>query len=200
MLITINASTYLLISSTALRAFKILGFPSNKNGIVMIPTVSKPRSFATLATIGAAPVPVPPPIPAVTNTILVLSSNKSPISARLSSAASLAFLGSLPAPRPPVTVGPINNFLGTADLPRACLSVLHTTNSTFFTLDLYILSIALFPPPPTPITIISGVDLLSVTRSISSMLLSSISIFNSSFSIRLISYIIFIRIFIKCFT
>ena len=43
--------------------------PSNENGIVTIPTVSAPSSRAIRATTGAAPEPVPPPSPAVTNTM-----------------------------------------------------------------------------------------------------------------------------------
>ena len=43
--------------------------PSNRNGVVTIPTVSAPSSRATFATTGAAPVPVPPPSPAVTKTM-----------------------------------------------------------------------------------------------------------------------------------
>ena len=43
--------------------------PSNLNGVVTMPTVSAPRSRAIFATTGAAPVPVPPPSPAVTNTM-----------------------------------------------------------------------------------------------------------------------------------
>ena len=39
--------------------------PSKVNGRVTTPTVNAPNSFAIPATIGAAPVPVPPPIPAV---------------------------------------------------------------------------------------------------------------------------------------
>ena len=43
--------------------------PSNPNGLVTMPTVSAPSSRAMRATIGAAPVPVPPPSPAVMNTM-----------------------------------------------------------------------------------------------------------------------------------
>ena len=43
--------------------------PSKENGLVTTPTVKAPISLATSATIGAAPVPVPPPMPAVTNTM-----------------------------------------------------------------------------------------------------------------------------------
>ena len=38
-------------------------------GFVTIATAKAPTSFAALATIGAAPVPVPPPIPAAMKTI-----------------------------------------------------------------------------------------------------------------------------------
>ena len=55
-------------------AFFILILPSNPKGLVTTPTVSIPISFAKLSYNGAAPVPVPPPIPAVTNTISVPSS------------------------------------------------------------------------------------------------------------------------------
>jgi len=43
--------------------------PSKLNGLVTTATVSAPTSFAISAMIGAAPVPVPPPMPAVTNTM-----------------------------------------------------------------------------------------------------------------------------------
>ena len=39
--------------------------PSNWNGLVTTPTVRTPSSRAACAMIGAAPVPVPPPMPAV---------------------------------------------------------------------------------------------------------------------------------------
>ena len=39
--------------------------PSKPNGLVMIATVNAPTSCAIRATIGAAPLPVPPPAPAV---------------------------------------------------------------------------------------------------------------------------------------
>ena len=43
--------------------------PSKPNGLVTMPTVSAPSSRAIRATTGAAPVPVPPPSPAVMNTM-----------------------------------------------------------------------------------------------------------------------------------
>ncbi len=39
--------------------------PSKLNGLVTTPTVSAPRSLAISAMTGAAPDPVPPPMPAV---------------------------------------------------------------------------------------------------------------------------------------
>ncbi len=43
--------------------------PSKPNGFVTMPTVSAPSSRAMRATTGAAPVPVPPPSPAVMKTM-----------------------------------------------------------------------------------------------------------------------------------
>ncbi len=43
--------------------------PSMSNGFVTTATVRMPSSFATCATTGAAPVPVPPPMPAVMNSM-----------------------------------------------------------------------------------------------------------------------------------
>ena len=67
--ITINVSTFgynLLIPFIAL---VILCLPSNLNGFVTTATVSMPSSLASCAITGAAPVPVPPPIPQVINTM-----------------------------------------------------------------------------------------------------------------------------------
>ena len=44
-------------------------FPSKEKGRVTTPIVSAPRSRAIFATMGAPPVPVPPPSPAVTKTM-----------------------------------------------------------------------------------------------------------------------------------
>ena len=98
--------------------------------MVTIPTVSIPNSLATCATIGAPPVPVPPPMPAVTNTILVLSFSMFVISAILSSQAFLPISGFAPAPKPEVSVGPICTFKGIALASNAFISVLHNTKST----------------------------------------------------------------------
>jgi len=87
-------------------------------GIVTIPTVSAPTSRAILATTGAAPEPVPPPSPAVTNTM------SDPRRARLiwsyaSSAARRPMSGSAPEPRPPVSSRPMWIFIS-ASLSTSC--------------------------------------------------------------------------------
>ena len=100
LLITSNASTCLLISSTPSSAWSIFLFPSKRNGMVTMPTVRIPISLAVLAIIGAAPVPVPPPIPAVIKAILQPSFSMFFTSSKLSLAASRARSGRFPAPRP----------------------------------------------------------------------------------------------------
>ena len=67
--ITIKVSTDCCSSFIPSSAKRILFLPSNWNGLVTHPTVRIPLSLAALAITGAAPVPVPPPIPAVTNNI-----------------------------------------------------------------------------------------------------------------------------------
>ena len=47
-----------------------LFLPSKLKGYVTTPTVRMPLSLESCATTGAAPVPVPPPIPAVMNTCM----------------------------------------------------------------------------------------------------------------------------------
>ena len=76
------------------------------NGRVTTPTVNAPNSLAIPATIGAAPVPVPPPIPEVTNTMSAPSSASSILSL-VSSAALRPTSGLAPAPRPLVNFSPI---------------------------------------------------------------------------------------------
>ena len=61
----INVSTIFCSASTPSSAWRIRLIPSNWNGFVTTPTVNTPNSRAAWAIIGAAPVPVPPPIPAV---------------------------------------------------------------------------------------------------------------------------------------
>ena len=150
-MITSNASTCLDISSTPSRAWSIFLSPSKRKGIVTMPTVRMPSSFDTRAITGAAPVPVPPPIPAVMNAIFVPSLSILRMSSMLSSAASRAFCGMLPAPRPSL---PSCKCTGTGESLRAWASVLHNTNVTSCMPSRYMWLTALPPPPPTPMTFI----------------------------------------------
>mmetsp|Transcript_14370 Transcript_14370/g.33768 ORF Transcript_14370/g.33768 Transcript_14370/m.33768 type:complete len:216 (-) Transcript_14370:462-1109(-) len=102
---TIKVSTCSARRSMPSSACRILRRPSKLNGLVTMPTVRAPLSLATSATTGAAPVPVPPPIPAAMKT------RSAPCracwrSARDSSAAFWPMLGLPPAPSPRVSVWP----------------------------------------------------------------------------------------------
>ena len=134
LLITSNASTCFDISSTPSSAWSILREPSKRKGIVTIPTVRIPISLLTCAMTGAAPVPVPPPIPAVINAIFVPSSSMRRISSMLSIAASRARAGRLPAPSPSL---PNCRCTGTGESFSACASVLQSTNDTSWIPSLY---------------------------------------------------------------
>ena len=132
-------------------ALLILCFASNLNGFVTIPTVKIPRDLLISATTGAAPVPVPPPIPHVTNTMsepLIISVNSS----LLSSAAFSPTSGCAPAPRPFVSFSPICTTVGALQVFKCWLSVLTQTNSTPIMLSSIIRLTALLPAPPTPTT------------------------------------------------
>ena len=93
-------------SSMPFSAWAIRRRPSKAKGLVTTPTVKIPCSLAASATIGAAPVPVPPPMPAVMNTMWV-SSSALVIWLRLSSADLRPTSGSDPAPWPWVSFSPI---------------------------------------------------------------------------------------------
>ena len=79
--------------------------PSKAKGLVTTATVSAPISLASDAIIGAAPVPVPPPRPVVTNTMSAPSS-ASMILSESSRAALRPTSGLAPAPRPLVSLTP----------------------------------------------------------------------------------------------
>ena len=130
----------------------ILFGPSKLNGNVTIPTVRTPISRAICATRGAAPVPVPPPIPAVIKTISAPSISVS--TASLSdSIASLPISDLAPAPKPLVRFLPICILFSAALFSRSCASVLITMKSTPFIPACIILFTAFPPAPPTPITL-----------------------------------------------
>ncbi len=132
LLITRSESTRSFSSLIPSMAWLILCCPSNRKGIVTIATVRIPASLVASAITGAAPVPVPPPIPAVKKTILVLLEMASIMSSRFSTAACLPISGLLPAPLPSVIASPICIFNGTGLLFRAWASVLQTTKFTSF--------------------------------------------------------------------
>ena len=160
-------STCSLNFSIPSRAKFILFFLSKSKGLVTTATVRIPISLAIFAITGEAPVPVPPPIPAVMNTISAPSS-ASVISAEFSSAAFAPTSGRAPAPRPLVSFAPIAIFFVAFDLFKAAWSVFTAMYSTSV-FDAIILSTALHPPPPTPITTIFATSFNSFTISITTL-------------------------------
>src|SRR5271169_6098545 len=114
-----------------------------------------PRSRAVLAITGAAPVPVPPPMPAVTKHIWT-PERWSRISSITSSAAARPTSGCEPAPSPSVTCTPIWMMRSAFDMVSACASVFATTKSTPWRPALIMLLTALPPAPPTPNTVMRG--------------------------------------------
>jgi hypothetical protein len=141
------ASRRLMPSSAFLPRF----LPSKPKGLVTTPTVRAPQSRATWAMTGAAPVPVPPPMPAVTKTMSA-PEIASAICWMLSSAARRPISGLAPAPRPLVRAPPSPILWGARLASSAWRSVLAATNSTPSRLPLIMVLTALPPPPPTPMT------------------------------------------------
>src|SRR5438132_12902530 len=134
-------------------AWRIRLRPSNRNGFVTMPIVRAPRSRAIWAMMGDAPVPVPPPMPHVTNTRSAPWSACS-TSSRFSSIAWRPISGRAPAPRPRVNFFPICVFTSALLLSRACASVLTEMNSTPCSPSSTMRFSALPPPPATPTTFI----------------------------------------------
>mmetsp|Transcript_15285 Transcript_15285/g.26205 ORF Transcript_15285/g.26205 Transcript_15285/m.26205 type:complete len:289 (+) Transcript_15285:280-1146(+) len=149
--ITMIASTCIRRFSRASVACLIRLRPSKEKGKVTIPTVSFPISFERRAMTGAAPLPVPPPIPAVRNTRSA-PSRAAEICSLLSSADFKPIEGSPPQPSPRVSLEPIWSRLGDLDVMSAWASVLMTQKSTPVSSDATIRFTALPPPPPTPST------------------------------------------------
>src|SRR5215204_4249935 len=116
---TISVSTWERSLSMPSRACCMRRPPSNSNGFVTTPTVSAPiSSLAISAITGAAPVPVPPPSPAVTNTMSAPFSD-SLISSRLSAAAPAPISGLAPAPSPFVSSCPMGSLMSASHACRA---------------------------------------------------------------------------------
>jgi hypothetical protein len=148
-----TVSTQPINSVSDCSACNIRRLPSKAKGLVTTATVSAPSSLARLATTGAAPEPVPPPRPEVTNTISAPSS-ASRIFSVSSSAAFRPTSGFAPAPNPLVSFEPSWSFTGACDIFSAWVSELAAMNSTPSTLARIMRLTALQPPPPTPITLI----------------------------------------------
>src|SRR5262245_34045295 len=129
--------------------------PSITNGRVTTATVRMPSSRATCATTGAAPVPVPPPMPAVMNS-MSQPSISSMTRSRSSIAAWRPTSGLAPAPSPLVMLQPICSEVLTLECLSACASVFTQMNSTPSMPHLAMCDTALPPPPPTPITLITA--------------------------------------------
>ena len=138
--------------------------PSNWNGLVTTPTVRMPISRAARAMTGAAPVPVPPPMPAVTNTMCdageviadFLDRLLGGRAADLGLRAGAEALGDLQAH--------LDDAVGAATSVSACASVLATTKSTPARPDVIMLLTALPPAPPTPHTVMRGFSSLQFRR------------------------------------
>jgi hypothetical protein len=131
--------------------------PSSEKGSVTTATVRTPSSsppswLAIEATTGAAPVPVPPPSPAVMKTMSAPSS-ASQIFSVSSTAAWRPISGSAPAPRPLVSFAPTWTLSGARFARSACRSVLTAMNSIPCRPDAIMRLTAFPPPPPTPTTL-----------------------------------------------
>ena len=128
---------------------------STRNGEETIAMTIAPSLLAISAIVGEAPVPVPPPIPAVMKTRFA-PFNKSAISFLDSSAHCFAISGYPPAPNPLVSAFPMSNFLSALTKSKSCLSVLIATVSVPFIPILFSLFTVFPPPPPIPKTSILG--------------------------------------------
>ena len=160
----ISESTCCCSSATPSWAIFKRFLPSNGNGRVTTATVRIPSSRATSATTGAPPVPVPPPIPAVINTMSA-PRRESAIRSRSSMAAARPISGLAPAPSPLVISPPNCSTVLESISDSAWASVLAQIKSTPSTSFSIMCLTALPPPPPTPMTLITALD---ATLSISS--------------------------------
>jgi hypothetical protein len=104
---------------------------------------------------GAPPVPVPPPSPAVTNTMSAPFSD-SFSSSRVSIAAAWPISGFAPAPRPRVTFAPMCTLTSASHIINACASVLTAMNSTPVRPASTMRLTAFVPAPPMPTTLITA--------------------------------------------
>jgi hypothetical protein len=137
-------------------AWRIRWVPSKSNGFVTTPTVSAPISFLAISAMtGAAPVPVPPPSPAVTK-IMSAPLSASLMSSRDSAAAAKPVSGFAPAPSPFVRSWPMLSLMSASHICSACASVLAAMNSTPRRPASTMRLTALVPPPPMPTTLMTA--------------------------------------------
>jgi hypothetical protein len=154
--ITISVSTCSRSSCVPTSARSERSRPSKPKGFVTTPTVSAPSSsFASSAMIGAAPVPVPPPSPAVMK-IMSAPFSDSFSSSRDSCAAACPTAGSAPAPRPRVACEPMWIFTSDSPICSDWASVFTATNSTPVMPASTIRETAFVPAPPTPTTLMTA--------------------------------------------
>ena len=151
--ITINVSTCSFKALMPCSAAADRLWPSKPKGRVTTPMVNAPTSLAMRATTGLAPVPVPPPMPHVTNAMSA-PFNTAYKSSDDSSAAFAPCSGLPPAPRPRVSLSPMRTRFGAPDNISACASVLMAMKSTPCRPSAIMRLTALVPPPPTPSTLI----------------------------------------------
>ena len=152
---TMRVSTSARSESTPVSAWTPRRLPSKPNGRVTTPMVRAPSLRAMLATTGAPPVPVPPPSPAVTNTMSEPLRTSS-MSSVWSSAARRPTSGSAPAPRPRVSSRPMSSLTSASLMSSAWASVLTAMNSTPLSPTSIIRFTALTPPPPMPTTLMTA--------------------------------------------
>ena len=150
-----RVSTSARSSSMPFSAWPLRRRPSKPNGRVTTPMVSAPSERAIFATTGAPPVPVPPPSPAVTNTMSAPLRTSS-ISSVWSSAALRPTSGSAPAPSPRVSSRPMSSLTSASLISSAWASVLTAMNSTPLSPTSIMRLTALTPPPPIPTTLITA--------------------------------------------
>src|SRR6185503_6311735 len=154
--IVISESTNRPSSAMPCSATRMRFGPSMLNGFVTTATVRMPISFASCATTGAAPVPVPPPKPAVMNSMSAPSMT-SRMRSRSSIAAWRPTSGLAPAPRPFVMLQPICRPVFTLAHLSACASVFAQMKSTPSIPARTMCATALPPPPPIPSTLMTAV-------------------------------------------
>ena len=162
--IVISESTWVRSSSMPDSAMRMRFWPSNGKGLVTTATVRTPISRAICATTGMAPVPVPPPMPAVMKSMSV-PSMMSWMRSRSSIAAWRPISGLAPAPSPLVMLWPMCSTVWACMAFSACASVLAQMKSTPSMPELTMCWTALLPPPPTPTSLMTGASLIESTSS-----------------------------------